>query len=143
MSKPSTTKRNDEQTFENILLAKRDELLDRIEQYRKEMLSERDPDDEGATALRNVERELAATNWDRAMRALREVEGALRSIEAGDYGLCTTCGEQISEARLRALPWTRVCVECAGGSFRRAQMRDDLQSQLIASVSAPRAIRAR
>jgi DnaK suppressor protein len=137
MSKTGLTKRKDAETFEMILLAKRDELLKRIEQHRMEMQSERDPDDEGATAVRNFERELAVTNWDRGMRALREVEMALRSIDAGEYGRCTGCGEQISDARLHALPWTRVCVECAGGGVRRTVIpRDHMPAQVLNSAAA-------
>lgn len=101
--------------FEMSLIARRDELRNRIEQYRGELRIDADPDDEGAVALRNIERGLALTNLDRAMRTLREVEEALRRIESGNFGYCPTCGERISAARLHALPWARICVECAAG----------------------------
>jgi DnaK suppressor protein len=28
------------------------------------------------------------------------------------YGVCRDCGEPIAEARLTAIPWTRVCIAC-------------------------------
>ena len=33
-------------------------------------------------------------------------------IEQGTYGICRDCGEPIAEARLNAIPWTRVCITC-------------------------------
>ena len=34
-------------------------------------------------------------------------------IEAGTYGLCESCGETISEARLKAIPEATQCLSCA------------------------------
>jgi RNA polymerase-binding transcription factor DksA len=31
----------------------------------------------------------------------------------GTYGTCERCGRAIGLGRLRALPWTRVCLACA------------------------------
>ena len=45
-------------------------------------------------------------------KLLRAVEDALKRVEAGTYGLCTDCEEEISAARLKAVPWTKVCIEC-------------------------------
>lgn len=43
---------------------------------------------------------------------LRAVEEALTRIEQGGFGVCQACSRPISEARLDAVPWTRVCREC-------------------------------
>ena len=45
-------------------------------------------------------------------KLLRAIEAALSRIEDGSYGVCTMCGEDISVARLKAVPWTSVCIEC-------------------------------
>jgi len=113
---------------ERDLLAQREQLRKQIEKQRAQILIVRDTDDEGAAAVSSVETELAAANLDRAMRSLAEVERALKSIESGDYGKCARCGEQISEARLKALPWTRVCVECAGGGVSGDEQRSRVRS---------------
>ena len=44
---------------------------------------------------------------------LEDVEGALQRIEAGTYGTCQECGEQISEVRLEAMPATPFCIDHA------------------------------
>jgi DnaK suppressor protein len=43
----------------------------------------------------------------------REVQRALARLEAGSYGTCTGCGEQIAEQRLQALPAAALCIGCA------------------------------
>lgn len=44
---------------------------------------------------------------------LKEIDYALEKIEKGLYGICESCGEEILEARLCAIPWTRYCAKCA------------------------------
>jgi DnaK suppressor protein len=45
-------------------------------------------------------------------KILQAIEEALQRIDKGTYGVCRDCGEPIAEARLRAIPWTRVCISC-------------------------------
>lgn len=45
-------------------------------------------------------------------KILQAIEEALVRIEKGSYGVCRDCGEPIAEARLQAIPWTRVCITC-------------------------------
>jgi len=42
---------------------------------------------------------------------LEDVNRAIRMLEKGTYGLCETCGRQISEDRLEAFPAARFCRE--------------------------------
>ncbi len=44
---------------------------------------------------------------------VRQIDAALGRIEEGSYGVCMKCGEEISEARLEALPATPFCKNCA------------------------------
>lgn len=44
---------------------------------------------------------------------VRMIRAALARMQAGTYGLCTRCGEQISEDRLSVLPATPLCRHCA------------------------------
>ncbi len=50
---------------------------------------------------------------DREKHEIAEIDAALRRIAEGIYGICEGCGESIAEARLQALPATRICVACA------------------------------
>lgn len=44
---------------------------------------------------------------------LRDVEDALAKMEAGTYGRCESCGEDIGTDRLDAQPAARLCITCA------------------------------
>ena len=45
-------------------------------------------------------------------KILQAIEEALVRLDKGSYGICRDCGEPIAEARLNAIPWTRVCISC-------------------------------
>jgi DnaK suppressor protein len=45
-------------------------------------------------------------------KILQAIEEALYRMDKGVYGICRDCGEPIAPARLEAIPWTRVCIDC-------------------------------
>ena len=75
------------------------------------LLSEREPDLLDTGAERS-----AATVLGRLAEAEREevlrIDAALARIEAGNWGICESCGEQIRDARLEAIPEAARCVDC-------------------------------
>lgn len=44
---------------------------------------------------------------------LQEVDHALAKMDSGEYGKCETCGKDIAEPRLEAMPATRYCIDHA------------------------------
>jgi len=44
---------------------------------------------------------------------LQQVKQAIQRIKQGKYHSCTNCGGEISEARLKAIPYTTLCINCA------------------------------
>ncbi|TVY09580.1 TraR/DksA C4-type zinc finger protein [Paenibacillus cremeus] len=47
---------------------------------------------------------------ENASRHLSDVNDALQRMEAGDYGLCRTCGQPIPFERLQAMPTAAYCI---------------------------------
>ncbi len=45
-------------------------------------------------------------------KVLRAIEEAIHRLDQGTYGICMECEEEIKPARLEAVPWTRVCIDC-------------------------------
>jgi DnaK suppressor protein len=45
-------------------------------------------------------------------KLLRAIEAAIARIDNGVFGVCSECEEEISVARLNAVPWTSVCIAC-------------------------------
>lgn len=57
--------------------------------------------------------EVLAGLGDLTIHDMHEIKLALSRIEAGTYGICTSCAKKIPKARLTALPFATTCVDCA------------------------------
>jgi DnaK suppressor protein len=57
-------------------------------------------------------------------RALQDVRAALDRLDQGTYGRCVVCGEQISPARLEAIPETPYCIRHAEEAARATEAAD-------------------
>ena len=66
-----------------------------------------------------VERDRDLMLAERADRRVAETEEALARLVSGRYGVCERCGTAIAVARLRAVPETTRCVDCADPHRRR------------------------
>lgn len=104
---------------------------DRIESYRKVLLSRQEaltaglrastsqwlneessfPDSVDQAAA-ETEKALEAQIKNRGRDTLQQIDEALKRIEAGRFGVCESCDEAISEARLKAFPLTTLCIDC-------------------------------
>jgi DnaK suppressor protein len=58
------------------------------------------------------DREWAMSSLERNSNWLREVRTALRRIDAGTFGICVGCEENIHPKRLAAVPWASSCIVC-------------------------------
>ena len=68
-------------------------------------------DPEGSTIA--FERSQLEALIHQAERHLEDIEDARKRVASGRYGLCETCNQPISAARLDARPVARTCIVCA------------------------------
>ena len=66
-------------------------------------------------ATETVDREIDYTLEENSGNVLREIETALKRLDEGTYGVCSTCGKQIEPERLEHLPWATQCADDARG----------------------------
>lgn len=64
-------------------------------------------------ASADAEAELQIQLHQSDARLERAIAEALARIGRGAFGICEDCGKPISRARLDAVPWTRLCRNCA------------------------------
>ena len=76
-----------------------------------------DESGEGGTLSMERERDLAMSA--QFLLKVEEVEEALVRIGTGEYGYCGHCQKPITRMRLRALPFTTLCIECKNGGLSR------------------------
>ena len=77
-------------------------------------------------------RELQALLTHRDRDKLIAIDHALARLDAGDYGICGECEEEIAEGRLELLPFTRLCVTC-----QAARERADAQHRPLGAAVRP------
>jgi RNA polymerase-binding protein DksA len=73
------------------------------------------------SAQKDLMTRLVSRLKERDQRTIREIDAALDRIVAGVYGECARCENEIGIGRLRALPTTMLCIECATAREKRQQ----------------------
>ena len=85
--------------------------FDGIVEATSDVATDDEHDPEGHTIA--WERQQIAALLDEARTTLADIDAAEQRMQTGQYGTCTTCGLQITDERLDALPATPTCVACA------------------------------
>jgi len=104
----------DEQHYRDKLLKKRIEIVEAggMKPLQASMENNTRQGDMADQASGNNEVHIQLKLKQTDAKILQAIEEALQRIDKGTYGVCRDCGEPIAEARLNAIPWTRVCITC-------------------------------
>ncbi len=75
------------------------------------------------------DREINFILSDRERAKIKEIDDALARLADSSYGVCESCGLEIGEERLEALPFTRVCRDCQQDREREAKSQRNYDSE--------------
>ncbi|MEZ5491238.1 MAG: TraR/DksA family transcriptional regulator [Gammaproteobacteria bacterium] len=100
------------------LLEKKAEIESRLQRTHKHLFEKEEP------VSANFNEQIKETENDELVRALdlegreelRQINKALQRLEQGEYSVCSGCGADIGEARLLAIPYADLCIECASAA---------------------------
>jgi len=67
------------------------------------------------------DREINFILSDRERMKVKQIDDALERMEDGSYGVCESCGLEVAEERLTAMPFTRLCRDCQQDQEREAK----------------------
>ena len=102
--------------LKKMLEERRRELLSEVQGRMRDVRSEgnkdRDVLDQGESSEVDIQEDIEFALIQMKSETLTKIDAALRRLEEGTYGDCFECGDQISEARLRALPFAVRCKDC-------------------------------
>jgi DnaK suppressor protein len=102
--------------IEKKLTEKRDQILHLINKEEggeiAEVESENVIGDIVDTANVALEQQILSKLDENELKKLHEVTEALKRIEEGVYGKCVSCGKDIEEKRLVAIPEAKKCIAC-------------------------------
>jgi len=118
----SNASREELEKFRELLLVERERLEAELEEIerRAARLDESERANE-LSAYDDHPADLASETFEREKDlAIREsvesmihkVINALEKLDRGTYGMCDACGKAIKKARLKALPFATLCLEC-------------------------------
>jgi DnaK suppressor protein len=99
--------------FKKLLNERLEELLNEANKTVTGMteLNDNLPDPSDRATLES-DRNFTLRIRDRERKLIGKIKEALERLENGVYGICEECGEEISEARLKARPVTTLCIDC-------------------------------
>ena len=115
--------------FRDLINSKKEELLNTLDVLEESSMNTTIKDQSGDLSSYSFhmadqgtdtnERELAFRLASREGRYLHHLNEALERIENGTYGICRSCGGDISKARLEAVPHATQCIKCKNSEEKR------------------------
>jgi len=111
------------EVFKKIILEQIEETKEIIE-HNISNNSESIVDQTGETHSEELGTEHQARELDfymaqREGKFITNLEGALRRIETGNYGVCRSCGKLIDKKRLKIVPHATLCFDCKANKERK------------------------
>ena len=96
------------------LIELRDQLIESVSMLSGESLTAEHNagEDMADIGSDNFLREIGLNVADEEGKKIFLIQDALKALESGTYGSCIDCKEKISEARLDAIPYAKLCVKC-------------------------------
>ena len=84
----------------------------RIRDVRGEGSKDREVLDQGESSEVDIQDDIEFALIQMKSETLNKINEALRRLDEGTYGNCFECGDEVAEARLRALPFAVRCKDC-------------------------------
>jgi DnaK suppressor protein len=106
-------KKKDIEYFKDLLERRLQELLSQADDTVSGMTAPKEnfPDPTDRASLES-DRNFMLRIRDRESKLIKKIKKALERIDNGTFGICETCGEDISIKRLKARPVTTQCIDC-------------------------------
>jgi len=106
-------KKKDIEFFKELLENKIEDLLSQADNTVSGMTAPKEnfPDPTDRASLES-DRNFMLRIRDRESKLIKKIKKALARIENGTFGVCESCGEDISIERLKARPVTTQCIDC-------------------------------
>jgi len=88
------------------------EVQGRMRDVRADGNKDRDVLDQGESSEVDIQEDIEFALIQMKSETLNKINAALGRLDEGTYGNCYECGDEIAEARLRALPFAARCKDC-------------------------------
>ena len=79
----------------------------------------------------NESREIGFATRELLVERVNRLSVALDRLAEGEYGTCVKCGEEISPARLQAMPEVQTCVRCQDRIERLGRQYEPEETEVL------------
>src|SRR6266567_9546149 len=79
----------------------------------------------------NERREIGFATRELLVERVNRLSAALDRLSEGEYGTCVECGEEISPARLQAMPEVQTCVRCQDRIERLGRQYEPEETEVL------------
>ena len=112
------------------------EVQGKIRDVRADGSKDREVLDQGESSEVDIQEDIEFALIQMKSETLNKIDAALRRLEEGTYGNCFECGDEIAEARLRALPFAVRCKDCeeARETRRAARAHAGAEARFLGAV---------
>ena len=120
--------------LKNILESRRRELMAEVRSKMKHVRAENSDEAQGVldaaeTSEADIQDDIEFALIQMKTETLKKIEDALKRLEEDTYGNCFECGDEISQMRLRALPFAVRCKDCEEARENAEQRERQLQAR--------------
>ena len=115
--------------FKKLILKRKEELIDGLKHSLEDTLKKSPREAAGDIsgyafhmadlATDTYDREFSLNLASNERELLYEIDEALKKIEEGKFGICEECKIPIGKSRLKAIPYTRLCLKCQEAKEKR------------------------
>lgn len=102
----------DLEIIKESLLQQKAEILNKRAEFMKEQSNLEIVSEEAELAATDLSNNISIHLHERERQSLVMIEKALQRMEAGTYGQCESCGDEIGLRRIQARPFTTLCIAC-------------------------------
>lgn len=81
--------------------------------------------DDGDLSVLNLSEGVDYKFLEMKYKEYKSIADAFRKLDAGTYGTCEECGNEIDEKRLKVIPFARLCIDCK----RKQEELEDIEKE--------------
>ena len=129
MKKRNKFNKKDLNYFKQLILKRKEELMEGLKHSLEDTLKKSPREAAGDIsgyafhmadlATDTYDREFSLDLASNERQLIYEIDEALKKIQDGNYGNCEQCKSPISKTRLKAIPYTRLCLKCQEAQEKR------------------------
>jgi DnaK suppressor protein len=131
------------QVLKQMLEDRRRDIQDRLRSLRETLPAQvAEVKDAEEQSVQDFVQDVELALMEMKSETLGQIDEAIRRLEAGTYGTCGNCGQEIAEARLKALPFAARCRDCQESEEEARASERSQDTRVLSAFSTLSSVKA-